>query len=90
MSRNPVSRWHPNLSAGFLFRKPLSTDAAFTDNDRGKRMVFSRITENNDIQFCFINQTLKVLCYKYQSVSTTALGDVNDACCLFLNFMMLS
>ena len=52
MSRNPVSRWQPNLSAGVLFRKPLSTDAAFTDNERGKRMVFSRITENSDTQFC--------------------------------------
>ena len=56
MSRNPVSRWQPNLSAGFLFRKPLSTDAAFTDNERGKRMVFSRITANRDTQFRFMTK----------------------------------
>lgn len=60
MSRNPVSRWQPNLSAGFLFRKPLSTDAAFTDNDRGKRMVFSRITANSDIQFCITTQNFEL------------------------------
>jgi len=72
MSRNPVSRWQPNLSAGFLFRKPLSTDAAFTDNERGKRMVFSRITANRDTEFCFMTKISEVsyvrqTCYIHKS-----------------------
>ena len=29
-----------------LFKKPFSTDAAFTDNDLGMRIVFSKITTN--------------------------------------------
>jgi len=45
MSAYPVSEWQPNRSAGFLFKNPLSTEAAFTDNERGIRIVFSRITE---------------------------------------------
>lgn len=72
MSRNPVSRWQPNLSAGFLFRKPLSTDAAFTDNERGNRMVFSRITANRDTELCFMTKMSEVsyvhqTCYIHKS-----------------------
>lgn len=44
ISGKPDSLLHPNLSLGFLFRKPLSTDAAFTESDLGILIVFSNIT----------------------------------------------
>lgn len=53
MSSNPRSKsctpwsfWQqPKRSLAFLFKNPLSMDAAFTDSDLGIRMVRSRITE---------------------------------------------
>jgi hypothetical protein len=47
ISMNPDSRLHPKRSAGFLLRKPLSIEAAFTLSERGMRMVFSKITAKN-------------------------------------------
>ena len=44
ISMKPESRLQPNLSTGFLFKKPLRMEAALTLRDRGIRMVFSRIT----------------------------------------------
>ena len=44
MSEKPVCGWQPNLSAGFLFRKPFKTDCALTEIERGIRMVFSSMT----------------------------------------------
>ena len=47
ISVNPASELQPNLSTGFLFKKPLRMEAAFTLKERGIRMVFSKITEKN-------------------------------------------
>ena len=44
MKLEPDSRLQPSRSTGFLFRKPLRMEAAFTLSERGMRMVFSRIT----------------------------------------------
>ena len=44
ISMNPPSLLHPRRSAGFLLRNPFRILAAFTDRDRGIRIVFSRIT----------------------------------------------
>ena len=48
ISVKPASELHPNLSTGFLFRKPLRIEAARTLKERGIRMVFSKITESID------------------------------------------
>ena len=47
ISVNPASELQPNLSTGFLFKKPLRMEAALTLKERGIRMVFSKITEKN-------------------------------------------
>ena len=44
MSIKPDSLLQPKRSAGFLFKKPLSTEDALTDSDLGMRIVFSKIT----------------------------------------------
>jgi hypothetical protein len=44
ISMKPASLLQPSRSAGFLFRNPFRMVAAFTDSDRGIRIVFSRIT----------------------------------------------
>lgn len=54
MSMNAFSRAHPNRSTGFLSRNAFRTVAAFTLNDRGIRMVFSKITWNKKSSvFCW-------------------------------------
>lgn len=50
MASKPVSLQQPSRSSGFLFRKPFRTEAAFTDRERGIRIVFSKITATgNDV-----------------------------------------
>ena len=45
ISANPVCKWQPSLSLGFLFKNPLRHDEALTESDRGILIGFSRITE---------------------------------------------
>ena len=60
ISVNPASELHPNLSTGFLFKKPLRMEAARTLKERGMRMVFSKITEKNRIQIIQCQYSIKI------------------------------